>query len=235
MLCRHWSRNKSGFCIAPSCSETPGTLEHLLVSCPALSPTRERLYQMWLERSVMFPTLHAIIRALLKSPAPIIIQFILEPLAFKLILSDFKTLGDQFAHQLAYMTRTFAFYIHREHQKLLKLYNTPTPKVNNQIANISYFPAVATRCDVTTPAEYEYDQDQQVCAATPRPALQPAPCLRGAPPSTSPTSSKLCTTLSLQTTHVQYSASDSISAAKYCDSPNCINLPLPSPSCSPRP
>ena len=119
MLCRHWGRNRSGFCIAPSCTETPGTLEHLLVSCPAHSSTRERLYLMWLERSVMFPTLHAIIRAILKSPANIIAQFVLEPLAFQLILSDFQTLGDQFAQQLAYMTRTFAFYIHREHQNFL--------------------------------------------------------------------------------------------------------------------
>ena len=133
---------------------------------------------MWLEKSVMFPSLHATIRAILESPAPTIAQFILEPLAFQLILTDFRTLGDQFAQQLAYMNRTFAFYIHREHQKLLKLYNTPTPKVNDfaQIYNISHFPAVATRCDVTIPAVCDTTdwvryplQDQPVCAVTAKP------------------------------------------------------------------
>ena len=120
-----------GFCIAPTCTQTPGTLEHLLVSCPVHSSIREILHQMWLEKSVMFHNLHAIIRAVLVSPAPTITQFILEPLAFQLIMSDSLSLGGQFSQQLAYMTRTFAFYIHREHQKLLKLYYNPTPKIND--------------------------------------------------------------------------------------------------------
>ena len=59
MLCRHWSKNRNGFCRAPSCTSTPGTIEHILATCPALSTTRERLYQMWLDKSVMFPTLHS--------------------------------------------------------------------------------------------------------------------------------------------------------------------------------
>ena len=240
MLCRHWSRNRSGFCIAPSCTQTSGTLEHLLVSCPAHSSARERLYQMWLEKSVMFPNLHATIKAILVSPAPTIAQFILEPLAFQLILSDFLTLGDKYAQQLAYMTRTFAFYIHREHQKLLKIYNNPPPKNNNfaQISNFSYFPAVTTRRDDAIPAVSDTTDwgsyplhVQPVCAVTARPdtstlaipcaqhlsptqdsptLLQPGPCHGRAPPSTSHTCSQWCNTPTLGTTHAQHSVSDSI-------------------------
>ena len=200
MLCRHWSQNRSGFCIASSCTETPGTLEHLLVSCPGHSSTRERLYQMWLEKSVMFPNLHATIRAILVSPPPTIVQFILEPLAFKPILSDYLTLGEQYAQQLAYMTRTFAFYIHREHQKLLKIYNNPPPKNNQfpQITNVSYFPALTTRRD-DIPA---------VCENTNLP--QPGPGLGGAPHSTSHTCAQLCITPELGTSLAQCSACDSI-------------------------
>ena len=125
MLTRYWSNNRGGYCRAPSCVSTPGTLEHLLATCPALSQARERLYQMWLEHTVMFPSLHATIRKVLESPADIVVQFVLEPLAFKDILSDFKSLGTQYAHQLSYLTRTFAFNMHREYQRLIKSTNDP--------------------------------------------------------------------------------------------------------------
>ena len=178
----------------------------------------------------MYPTLHATIRAILVSPAPTIAQFILEPLAFQLILSDFITLGHQFAQQLAYLTRTFAFYIHREHQKLLKSYNNPTPKNNDcpQSSNISYVPAVpaTTRCDDAIPAVCDLVSYplhvNSVSAVTARPdgstrhlsptrdsptPLQPAPCHRGAPHSTSNTCSHPCNIPALGITHAQSSSS----------------------------
>ena len=120
MLCRHWSSNRTGSCRAPTCSGIPGTLEHLLVSCPALGTTRERLYQMWLERTVMFPGLHQSIRNILEADPTDIVQFILEPLAFPLILADYQTHGSHYAQQLSYLTRTFAFSIHQQYQKLVK-------------------------------------------------------------------------------------------------------------------
>ena len=133
MLTRYWSNNRGGYCRAPSCVSTPGTLEHLLAACPALSQTREKLYQMWLEQTVMFPSLHAAILKVLESPADIVVQFVLEPLAFKDILSDFKSHGIQYAHQLSYLTRTFAFNMHREYQRLIKSTNDPTQyQVGNQ-------------------------------------------------------------------------------------------------------
>ena len=131
MLCRHWGKNRSGFCQAPSCTTTPGTIEHILVTCPALSNTRERMYQMWLDKSVMFPSLHSTIRQVLASAPEIIVQFVLEPLAFPPILADFKSHGDQFSHQLAYLTRTFAFYMHNQYKLNLKLYNDQTKAVTN--------------------------------------------------------------------------------------------------------
>jgi hypothetical protein len=65
----------------------PGTLEHLLVTCPALDTVRERLYTMWLERTVMFPELHSTILEVLKSDENLKVQFILEPLAFPQLLA----------------------------------------------------------------------------------------------------------------------------------------------------
>ena len=133
MLCRYWSHNRSGSCRSPSCHETPGTLEHILVSCPSLASTRERLYQMWLDKSVMFPALHSTIREVLSSTPETIVQFVLEPLAFSLILADVRTHGDHYIQQLSYMTRTFAFYMQREYKRLQKTYNEEFPIINNTI------------------------------------------------------------------------------------------------------
>ena len=135
MLCRYWSSNRAGSCRAPTCPGTPGTLEHLLVSCPALTVVRESLYQMWLERTVMFPGLHQSIRDILVADPTDIVQFILEPLAFPQILADYRTHGSHFGHQLSYLTRTFAFSVHQQYQKLVK--NEADPTISHSFANIS--------------------------------------------------------------------------------------------------
>ena len=95
VLCRFWSDNRSGYCRAPSCTQTLGTLEHLLVVCPALDRVRQRLYTMWLEKSVMFPTLHATIRNVLVSNERTILQFILEPLVFPDLYACSKVHGQR--------------------------------------------------------------------------------------------------------------------------------------------
>ena len=121
-LCRHWSStNKEGYCPANSCLHTPGTLEHMLVVCPALHTVRERMYTMWLERSVMFPTLHSTIRDILESDDLVKVQFIIEPLAFHQLSNCFQLYGQKFIEQLSYLTRTFAFYLHKEYDSILKL------------------------------------------------------------------------------------------------------------------
>ena len=74
---------------------------------------------MWLDRSVMFPTLHATIRDILNYDEQTRAQFVLEPLAFPILISDFQTFGKRFIEQVSYLTRTFAFYIDKEYRKIL--------------------------------------------------------------------------------------------------------------------
>ena len=51
-LSRHWSPgNHEGFCLAPTCSETPESLDHLLIHCPFYSETREKLARLWTRSS----------------------------------------------------------------------------------------------------------------------------------------------------------------------------------------
>ena len=101
--------------------QLPSDTWHLLVVCPALETVRERMYTMWLKRSVMFPTLHSTIRDVLGSDDLVKVQFIIEPLAFHQLSNCFQLHGQRFIEQLSYLTRTFAFYMHREYQAILKL------------------------------------------------------------------------------------------------------------------
>ena len=49
MLLRHFDPTKSGNCL--TCEEAvPGSLEHLLIECPALSSSRDVLFKMLSER-----------------------------------------------------------------------------------------------------------------------------------------------------------------------------------------
>ena len=76
---------------------------------------------MWLERSIMFHTLHSTIKDILDSTPTVKFQFILEPLTFPQLAICHKIHGPRFIEQLSYLTRTFAFYMHKEYQKILKL------------------------------------------------------------------------------------------------------------------
>ena len=80
MFCRHFSKdNKHGNCSAPGCSNVPGTLEHMLVTCPFLDQVREEMYSMCLEKTVMFPSLHQLIRNILTLNEEVKAQFFIEP------------------------------------------------------------------------------------------------------------------------------------------------------------
>ena len=63
----------------------------------------------------MFPSLHSTIRAVLAAGESQITQFVLEPLAFPEIMAGIQNAGPHYITQLMYLTRTFAYYIHRDY------------------------------------------------------------------------------------------------------------------------
>ena len=115
-MCRHWTPgNKCGQCLYPTCRDTNppilGTLEHLLVYCPFHETIRQRLFVMFMDKAAPIPELYKFIRDIISNP-PKVFQFLMEPLAFPLIR---KMLSSQDVQAMVYyMTRTFAFCIHRE-------------------------------------------------------------------------------------------------------------------------
>ena len=81
MLCRFWSTNRSGVCLAETCQNVPGTLEHLLIECPALEHTRHRLRSLWCLRTSNCPPLHRLILEILGSSPEHQVKFILDSTA----------------------------------------------------------------------------------------------------------------------------------------------------------
>ena len=73
------------------------------------------MYQMCLERTVMFPSLHQLIRDILEMNEETKAQFFLEPLAFRDVRDDAERTGLQFLKTLNFITRTFVFQLHREY------------------------------------------------------------------------------------------------------------------------
>ena len=74
----------------------------------------------------MFPALHSTtIRDVLCSDENTKPQFILEQLALPKLSECFKFYGQRFIDQLSYITRTFAFHIHREYKKGYKIGRKP--------------------------------------------------------------------------------------------------------------
>ena len=103
-FCRHFNpSNREGYCSLPSCFNMPGTLEYILITCPSLSCTRERMYSMCLERTVMFPSLHHCVRNILNANEEIQTQFFLEPLAFQVVKDEALRTGQQYIRTLSYI------------------------------------------------------------------------------------------------------------------------------------
>ena len=123
-LTRHWSKNKLGYCLAETCTETIGTLEHLLVHCPALSAVRQRMWSMFFDSSVMFPPLYTFLRLVEKSLPQTQLQFLLDPTAFPEILEIGELCGQPAINHVYYITRTYAYYLYRQKQILLGLWTT---------------------------------------------------------------------------------------------------------------
>ena len=113
-LCRYWSNNRAGHCLAVGCHEIEEDLEHLLICCPALQPVRKRLHDMWLNKSACLPELQSLIRKILSSPPDQQVKFILDSTSNPVVISLHQAHGQPLLNLVLYMTRTFAYCIHRE-------------------------------------------------------------------------------------------------------------------------
>ena len=135
-LCRFWTDNREGFCLVPTCQENGviGDLEHLLLHCPALQDARENLQQMWLSKSSAVPTLHDFVCQVLESPTQTKMKFILDPTSLPEVVRLWQIFGPQVLDMVFYLTRTFAYALHRK--KLILIGKWPYATKNEDKNNV---------------------------------------------------------------------------------------------------
>ena len=139
----------------------------MLIICPSLKPTRDRLLNFLHERSLFCPHLNKIILDILSSNPQTQTQFFLDPCHIPSISDICVSMGFDMLSHIYYLTRTFVYYMHRAKMisqgrwpgdpgrkpKILAI-KRPGPGTNNtfpnQITNISVTGslAVSNQCAV---------------------------------------------------------------------------------------
>ena len=131
---RHWSRtNPDGHCQICQVTgnpSTPGTLEHLLLKCPALSEVRANSISHWVNYMVGKPALvpivshHTLMSFTRLTPGNEgLMQLLLDPSSCPMVIASMQKLGVGILTHLLYMTRTWCHAHHLKRRRLLKLHN----------------------------------------------------------------------------------------------------------------
>ena len=115
-LCRHWSKNKNGFCLllSPSCSTTPEDLPNILA---------KKLMLFTVEYSMKVPDITHLIRTLCHPSNPTFCQFLIDCSSLPEIILAEQTSGCPVIFHLFNITRTWIYTLLRERLKLLGRWN----------------------------------------------------------------------------------------------------------------
>ena len=139
MLCRFWSDNRHGYCLAPTCHQVSGDLEHLLICCPALEHTRHRLHSLWCLKTADCLPLQALITQVLGSDPSLQVKFILDSTSNPQVIRLSQAFGPEIIDRLMYLTRTWAFTVHKHKLKLLGRWpETHRPNKSTQFKTLDY-------------------------------------------------------------------------------------------------
>ena len=119
MLARHWSCNRHGWCLTPSCAcrEIEESLEHMLLVCPSFYETRQQLKTLWLNTSWLPIT--NLVSSVLSSKPAVLLQFILDASVQTQVISLVQVYGSEVLKVVFHLTRSWCFAVHKKRAKLL--------------------------------------------------------------------------------------------------------------------
>ena len=128
---RHWSKsNPSGecqLCLVHGFASTPGTLEHQLLSCPALDEVRTNAISHWSSYMVDKPLLLPIVRHHTLYPdsegQKTQMELLLDPSSCPMVISAVQEHGQGILSHLLYLSRTWCHAHHLRRNRILKLHN----------------------------------------------------------------------------------------------------------------
>ena len=121
---RHWSQdNPLGICSFSVCKEknVVESSEHILLSCPAYSTTRQNAISMCLR--IRDQVSHLLVTNFLLCGPPKIMQFLLDCSVMPEVIYWAQHQGDYIYNDLFYLGRTWCYAIHRERMKRLCKWN----------------------------------------------------------------------------------------------------------------
>ena len=155
-LCRFWSDNREGVCLFNTCLGQSDTVDHIISVCPALQHVRVRMQNMWLTRTESYPALQSLIRSLLCLPSLQRTQFILDPSTNPDVIRLVQEYGRDVLDQILYLTRTYAFSIHRERKIFLgQWFGSGYPAPDRVPSSITINMSNVYVCEGNGPASYE--------------------------------------------------------------------------------
>ena len=124
-LCSHWSRNIDGNCqLSDSCSNTSEDISHILTSCVALQPTRQKLYSFTSNYCTnVSPVIRNILEQFCTQSSERFCQFLLDCSVLPAVIRAVQEEGNDVLHHLFTVTRTWVYTLHKERLKKLGRWN----------------------------------------------------------------------------------------------------------------
>ena len=106
----------------PGCEGEVGSLQHILLHCPALAEARSRMLSLWSSFLVSNPLLFPVVKYYTLGGDSANLQFLLDPSVLPMVISLSSTNPDTLKHCF-YLTRTWNYSMHLTREKLVKLWN----------------------------------------------------------------------------------------------------------------
>ena len=122
-LCRHWSRNREGFCLLSPCRNTIEDIPHILTTCPGLSSTRDKLVHYSIKYSSTVPAISDLILSLCSPSNPHLVQFLLDCSCLPEVIQATQLLGKDVLWHLFAISRTWVYTLHKARMKILGRWN----------------------------------------------------------------------------------------------------------------
>ena len=107
LLSKHWSTNRSGYCLLPSCTAQIEDLAHILVSCPSLNHIRTNLLHFTKQYLTQIPE-DALqqISSLASPSSPLFMDFLLDCSTIPCVIVLVQKFGPELLHHLFHLSRT---------------------------------------------------------------------------------------------------------------------------------
>ena len=116
-LCRHWSRNKLGLCLAQTCTMRNAIedLEHILVKCESMERKRQNLLQFTHNYGIQqTQIIQNILYQYCNPKHPKFVQFLLDCSSIPSIICAVQEFGSQILNPLFHVSRTWCYALHRD-------------------------------------------------------------------------------------------------------------------------